>query len=237
MYLHDNVINWDDSAVKEAFDNAKSRFWAEINGLPCDITLPDPNIYIDNIDWNSSVDPELFLDLERDAKVPNEEERDEEVVILGSSLLLNQTFSCTGWGDDEEGIPKPSSPNYATQGWESNLHENNGVNSWDQYCAPVDPAKEYEWQISQGWNQREHYGGDLHNKVKGRTGGNGNWGTTWDGYNRKRENMSWSNKTPSGYHGNEYQMNRGRRNNRGGRRGSFAYDRPYLERVPTPSAW
>ncbi|GFY84729.1 hypothetical protein Acr_03g0015030 [Actinidia rufa] len=41
--------------------NAKNRFWAEINGLPCDISLPDPDIYIDQIDWNSKVDPELVF--------------------------------------------------------------------------------------------------------------------------------------------------------------------------------
>ncbi|XP_027352679.1 uncharacterized protein LOC113863327 [Abrus precatorius] len=239
MYLHDNVINWDDSAVKEAFDNAKSRFWAEINGLPCNISLPDPNSYIDNVDWNSSVDPELVLDLEREVKVPSEGERDEEVVILGSPFLLNQqSFSCTGWGDDEAVVPKASDPNSADQGWDSNVHENNGVDSWEQHYAPVEQAKEYEWQHRQndlwGWNQREHFGGDMHKLSKGRNGGNGNWGA-WDGYNRRRENMSWSKS--HAYNGNEYHVNRGRRNNRGGRRGSFAYDRPYVDKVPSPTAW
>lgn len=251
MSLHDNVLKWDDSAGKEAFDNAKSRFWAEFNGLPCDIPLPDPNIYIDNVDWDSGVDPELILDLERETQVPGEE--DEEVVILGSSLLLNQSYSGPGWGDEDEAeVLKPTEPNPAAQGWESNLHENNnnGMNSWDQYVvAPVaEQAKEYEWgnnqnDSQQGWGQRreQHYGGDFHNKGRGgRNGGNGNWGA-WNGYNnnRRRENMSWS-KNNTGYYGNEYQMNRGRRNNRGGggRRGNFVYDRPYVDnKVPSPNAW
>ncbi|OIV92301.1 hypothetical protein TanjilG_10511 [Lupinus angustifolius] len=276
MYLHENVVNWDDSAGKEAFDNAKSRFWADINGLHCNISLPDPDVYIDDVDWNSSVEPELFLDLERDAI--DAEVRDQEVVILDSSLLMDQSFSCTGWGDIEEATPKPydmdqpftptgwgdaeestpkpydmnqsitptgwgdaeeaaqnpsdlnqpftptgwgdaeeekpkpSDPVSAAEGWERNLRENNEVGSWGQY--------RYD---SCGWNKRSHYGG---NRNSG----------TWDGYNRKRENMTWS-RTPA-YHGNEYQMNRGgRRNNRGRGRGNFVHHDSYVEKVPAATPW
>ncbi|CAK8542409.1 unnamed protein product [Lathyrus sativus] len=229
MCLHENVMNWDDSAVKEAFDNAKCRFWAEINRFPCDIPLPDPNVYIDDVDSNASVDSELYLDLERKLEVTNVEEKGEEVVIFGDSLRLNQSFSGPGWGDEEEET-KPFETNYDSPGWE---HQNNETNSWEQCAALVDSRNVYE-----EWNRREGYSGDLCNKYQqGRNGGNGNWGT-WDGYNRKRENnMSWS-KNP-GYHcgTNEYKMNRGRRRNRGGggRRGNFAY----MEKGPTPrpGAW
>ncbi|KAK2362637.1 hypothetical protein QL285_087683 [Trifolium repens] len=117
MYMHPNVVNWDDTAVKEAFDNAKNRFYAEIKGLPCDIPLPDPNIYIDDVDWNATVDPELYLDLEREAEACRiMEAKAEEPVILSSSLLLNQSYSGpgwgpTGWGDEEEkDETKPSEP-------------------------------------------------------------------------------------------------------------------------------
>ncbi|TKY62658.1 hypothetical protein E2542_SST12516 [Spatholobus suberectus] len=253
MHLFENVVNWDDSAGKEAFDNAKMRYWAEINGIPCNVSLPDPNMYIDNVDWNAIVDPELILDLEREVKFPSEEQRNDEVVLIGGTLYLNQQpFSCTGWGDDEAEVAKPFDPDSAVQGWRSNLHENNGVESGQQYCgpvehenkynAPVEHAKEYEWQDcgndSWGWNHREHYGGDWHKMSRGRSGGYGNWGA-WDGYNRRRENVSWS-KTPPAYNGNEYNMNRGRRNYRGGggggggRRGNFVY---VPKEVPTPAAW
>ncbi|GAU17952.1 hypothetical protein TSUD_330770 [Trifolium subterraneum] len=92
---------------------------------------------------------------------------------------------------------------------------------------------------SQGWYQREKYGGGLHNKYQGRNDGSGNWGTS-DGYNRKTENnMSWSMN--SGYHHgtNDYQMNRGRgrrnggRGGGGGRRGNFGY----ADKVVTSRAW
>jgi hypothetical protein len=238
MCLHPNVVNWDDSAAKEAFNNAKNRFWAEINDIPCDIPLPDPSIYIDDIDWNASVDTELYLDVEREAEARrNIEEKGEEVVILGSSLFLDQSLTGPGWGDEEEIVTKPSEPNYAAQGWESNQHENNEINFWEQYHAPVEhAAKEYGWQNGrndyQGWNQREQYGVDFHNKYQGRNSG------CW-GYNRRKENNISMSKNPGYRHGSiEYQMNSGRRRNGGrggggGRRGNFAY----VEKVATPCAW
>ena len=64
MYPKDKVVRWDDSASEEAFQNAKKRYWTKINGLPCDVSLPDPDIYIDEIDWDTNIDPELIKDLE-----------------------------------------------------------------------------------------------------------------------------------------------------------------------------
>lgn len=46
MNMHSNVMNWVDYAVKEAFDDAKFRIWAENNGFPC-------NMYIDDADWDN----------------------------------------------------------------------------------------------------------------------------------------------------------------------------------------
>ncbi|OMO86112.1 hypothetical protein COLO4_21307 [Corchorus olitorius] len=122
MYLYDNVVQWDDSAGEEAFNNAKNRFWAEINGLPCDIRLPDPDSYIDEIDWDSEIDPELLLDLEREPEAPDENDKNESVVILGNPLLLNQPYSFigpTGWGDAEEGAVKENNMSYCIHptGW------------------------------------------------------------------------------------------------------------------------
>ena len=224
-------MNWDDSAVREAFHNAKYRFWAAMNDLPCSISLPDPNIYIDDIDWNSSVDPELILDLERDATVPNKEQKDEVVVILGSPFLLNQPFSCTGWGEAEADTAKH---NDSCSGALANQHENTRESHWEQQCVRNEAAKVYEWQNcrngSWGWNQREHYHTEAYKMGKGRGGWNRGM---WNGFKRNGVNMSW-NKTPAYHHGNEYQVNRGRRNYRG-RRGTFSYDRPCVDNKPT--AW
>ncbi|BAT85206.1 hypothetical protein LR48_Vigan484s001700 [Vigna angularis] len=248
MHLFDNVVNWDDSAGKEAFENAKRKYWADINGIPCTVSLPDPDIYIDNVDWNAIVDPELILDLEREAlRVPCKGvvRNDQDVVIIGGALYLNdQKLPCTGWGDDEEEQPKPSAPTTAITCWGTNLHENIEVESGQQDHA--DPAKEVEllgWKNdSWGWNHRENYGGggggDMNKMGRGRNGGGyGNWGTC-DGHYRRRENNAWS-KTPHAYNGNnnENNVNRGRRNYRGGggRKGNLIY--VPKEVLPTPAAW
>ncbi|CAM8970716.1 unnamed protein product [Rhodiola kirilowii] len=61
-----DVMNWDDSAAEDTFHTAKRRFWTQINGLPTDdVPLPDPNAYIDQIDWNACIDTSLFMDVER----------------------------------------------------------------------------------------------------------------------------------------------------------------------------
>ena len=171
MYLHPKVVNWDDSAVKEAFDNAKNRFWAEINEIPCDIPLPDPNIHIDDVDSNASVDSELYRDVEIEAEERHSvEERREVALIIDNSLLVNKSFSelgivPTGWGDEEEKdeVIKPSEPNYAAQVWELNQDENNETNSWERYWAKR--AKEYGWQ-----NGNNEY---QMNRGRGRNGGRG----------------------------------------------------------------
>lgn len=222
MYLYDNVVKWDDFAVKETFDNAKMRYWARINGIPCNLVLPDPDIYIDNVDWNATIDPELIMDLEKEeVRGFNEEQEDAEIVIVDGKLFRNQQYvPPTGWGDDEFKEPKPFDPTFGAQGWGSPLQQDGAPLEHAKEYDVIDHARTYEWHDwrndSWGWNRREHYGGDR----------DGNWGTTsWDGYNRKRENMSWS-RTPHAYNGNNkyHHMNRRGRNYRGGRgRGNFVY--------------
>lgn len=177
MYLHNNVMEWDDSACKEAFDNAKNRFWAEINGLPCNIGLPDPDMYIDDIDWNSTIDPELILDLKREPALS--EQGNDEGVIIGNSHILNQSFYCTGWGEAELDIQptgwddtvvnvnvdycntwrkaytdlaKDAVPFPPPTGWEdSDLNVNSGVTGWGDARTDL-PKETTPFPPHQGWN-------------------------------------------------------------------------------------
>lgn len=142
MFLYDNVVKWNDSAGEEAFHNAKNRFWAEINNLPCDISPPNPDIYIDEIDWNSEVDPELLRDLER-GKIDTCQIDKAENVGLGAALLSNQTFSCTGWGDAEEDLTKMHN------GVALDSKRENFENHLDRDCQLWDAP----WQ----WNQKETF--------------------------------------------------------------------------------
>ncbi|XP_022744999.1 uncharacterized protein LOC111295667 [Durio zibethinus] len=233
MFLYDNVVHWNDSAGEEAFHNAKNRFWAEINGLPCDIRLPNPDIYIDKIDWDSEIDPELLLDLEREPKAPDEKDKSENVVILGSSFLLNQSFSCGGWGDAEEGVAKE---NNISSNWKTKDYEN----SWEHNCAAnngnmKDTKYGNCWNNSWEWNRRENNYNEWDNNessyVDYRSGGD--WGA-WDVTRTKREGAGpyMSRFKTSRFHGENRQHNRGWRNVKGRQRTDLVYEQPPVGSTP-----
>lgn len=72
IYCHENVANWNDSAGKDALFNAKERFCAVIYDIPSDVPLPDPDMFIDNIDWNPKIDPGLMSDVDKEYYNPDE---------------------------------------------------------------------------------------------------------------------------------------------------------------------
>ncbi|KAF7836124.1 ubiquitin carboxyl-terminal hydrolase 24 [Senna tora] len=73
MLCHSNVLDWNDSAAEEAFQNAKKHYFAKINRIHCDISPPDPDIYVDQIDWNPDIDPELIKELDHAYFAPPDE--------------------------------------------------------------------------------------------------------------------------------------------------------------------
>ncbi|KAF2289350.1 hypothetical protein GH714_035219 [Hevea brasiliensis] len=203
MYLYENVVQWNDSAGEEAFHNAKNRFWAKINGLPCDISLPDPDVYIDEIDWNSNIDPELYLDLEREPKNPDEKDKGEGVVIFAPAVLDPGYKHCDQKVND--GNP-----------WESNVPQANGSvidNEWGNHWNDSYGCKNNYNEWDNNYNQWNNF-----NDTTG-----GDW-ETWDGNNRKREGtgLYMSRYKTSRFRGNDYQMDRGW-NGRGRKKMNFAY--------------
>lgn len=173
MHLYSNVIEWNDSAGEEAFRNAKKRYWAEKNGFSCDIPLPDPDLYIDEIDWNAEIDPQLSPDLESDPVIPNAEEDYDPVIIFGDSLVPDQALTPTGWGDDEENLEVPatrSSANYDDP-WANSLNNWAGAawgysnNAW-QFSDGSGPSYMSwggGWNSDWGWS----YGNNYFNYVGG----------------------------------------------------------------------
>lgn len=233
MHLHNNIIQWNDSAGEKAFSNAKKRFYAEINGLPCDISLPDPDKYIDEVDWNSVIDPKLLSDLERDwsGDVEEEEEDVSERVILRSELL-NQSFGCTGWGDTEEAFQKD--PNILGPVPElGNFDLNAGeMNSWEQYPPHSNmPSKasgcdnnwyHNDWNCD-NWNDCNWNGWD-NNWYQ--PGNERDWGGTWDWNSRHRGEVAgcyMSRYRTSRFNGNDNQAHHRWRNGQRMRRDNFAY--------------
>ncbi|KAG6677055.1 hypothetical protein I3843_14G007200 [Carya illinoinensis] len=130
MYCHNNVVSWDDSAGEEAFQNAKKRFWSKINCLRCDISLPDPDIYIDEIDWKPNIDPELIKELDQYCFVPDEEELNTQVRHKNRNSKTAVHVPSEGHNMNQE-YDNP---------WESDNMQDSGVLE----------------NRAQGWNQREN---------------------------------------------------------------------------------
>ncbi|XP_071691076.1 uncharacterized protein [Rutidosis leptorrhynchoides] len=127
IHLYDNVIKWNDSAGKEAFEKAKNNFYANMYNLPHDNLFPDPDIYIDKINWDLKIDPNLILDLESDAVFPDSNSKDEQVVIFGSSFPPSyQSFSTYGWGDSDDDKKNDKNPDTPFNVRQSELQENEG---------------------------------------------------------------------------------------------------------------
>ncbi|KAL0379841.1 UNVERIFIED_CONTAM: hypothetical protein Sangu_0048400 [Sesamum angustifolium] len=107
IYCHPSVLNWDDSAGKEALQNAKERYWALINGLSCGNPLPDPDVYIDEIDWNPYMDPDLMVDLDLQVFDPDNAQK------IDKLEAIDEEAACAEVENDEN-------PSACDNPWERN---------------------------------------------------------------------------------------------------------------------
>lgn len=211
MHCHSNVLNWDDSAGKEAFLDAKKRFWEEINGLPCETQLPTRDMYIDEIDWSPYIDPELVAELDREYFNPDDK------YYLPSSKGNNR------WPDHVSNPWEPSAQSTAVQdkatGW--NTWDNNWPNDDDDHPESGCVQNTSEKDKTPGWNQWDKSGHDddpwesrckQGDEVRGQ---NSNWGgACHESWGSKPQNSnSWRNE------GNRWQVrgasSRGWNQNRG----------------------
>ncbi|KAF8022243.1 hypothetical protein BT93_G2397 [Corymbia citriodora subsp. variegata] len=195
LNYHDNIFHWDDSAAEEAFQNAKKRFWAEINGLPCDISLPDPDIFMDEINWNQAIDPELIKDLDKQYFNPDDVEEDKEmgskkkriknqVGLPSDRCDVNPKNSKNPWeinnlhrGEDVKNLA------WSTDSWDNEIQESGHLrrddNPWEQsYCQGNRVRKEDAWADGvklSGWNQ---WGGDPNRQNSGNSENDEKWAKT-----------------------------------------------------------
>ncbi|XP_043725887.1 uncharacterized protein LOC122672488 [Telopea speciosissima] len=212
MSLYPNVIQWNDSAGQEAFNNAKHRFWATINGLPIDISLPDPNLYIDEIDWNCTVDQELLADLDRALlHSDDDDEKEEKSVLIGDSVFfLNQLVPCSGWGDDAKEDLARIEDNTADNHWEcgcaawGNLLDNNTTWGDTRGSSLLKKKNTNNWEnpkpngINASWGNISRYSGGPISHHGSREAGNlWSWEkkntNNWENPKSSRINASWGN--------------------------------------------
>lgn len=168
MYCHSNVLNWNDSAAEEAFQNAKKRYWAKLNSLPCDISLPDPDTYVDQVDWNPCIDPELIKEIDGAFfALPDEEQE---------NVIKNKRTKTSVSGENPwEYTDKPLSRvlENKTQGWNQlDCHNDSGNvdntdNPWESSITRekgglTDNA--WEGGHVKSWGRNE--GRDRHNQCR-----------------------------------------------------------------------
>ncbi|CAH1445800.1 unnamed protein product [Lactuca virosa] len=195
-HLYENIMKWNDSAGEEAFQTAKHNFHAQIHGLPCDIKPHNPDLYIDQIDWNEKTNHDLVLDLNSDSVAPNSDSDSnrEPVVIFGDALPdPYKNYSPAGWGDESK-----------TRDCQNKMPEdcNNGiiyddyVNNWDVDLEAINPQLfssendnkahgDQGWNNDnngyQGWNNNIHYrnvnnGGGRHRSWRFNGNNDRSWG-------------------------------------------------------------
>ncbi|MBA0644714.1 hypothetical protein Goklo_028840, partial [Gossypium klotzschianum] len=90
-------LGGDDRRDELGGENEKNLSWGNTNGFweyyhrfPCTNKLPSnaADMYIDDIDWNSKIDPKLFLEIK---SISDDEEEEEEVKRIHSfSIPLEQ---------------------------------------------------------------------------------------------------------------------------------------------------
>lgn len=149
-FCHSNILSWDDSAGEEAFQNAKKRFWAKINGLPCDILLPDPDTYIDKINWNPIIDLELIEDLESAYFVPEEAENDSNIGHRNKMEKNSESLPPEERKQNPDTVANPwESSNY--NAWDSDILKN-GSQGWSHWNSDSDMLRNSNNEEN-GWLQ------------------------------------------------------------------------------------
>ncbi|GAB2267172.1 hypothetical protein Dimus_002156 [Dionaea muscipula] len=248
LHLYPDILGWNDSACEEAFRNAKQRFWAEINGVPCNIEPSDPDIYIDEIDWNPKIHPELVLELEREP-VPLDlpEQHDAAIINFESPLYTTKPIPCTGWDDDVQGDPivagkSDSLPriincdNHDADNMEENLECNYFLREdtepvkqkeRDGGLGDHSAVKENRWDHSKDRNDWDWNDSDCNNYPPddGKNRGGGSW----------KGNYKYASPA---FHRDTYQVHRGCSTGREGKSANFGYrQQPLGERLPSYWRW
>ncbi|KAK7325362.1 hypothetical protein VNO77_29524 [Canavalia gladiata] len=186
VYCHCNILDWNDSGAEEAFQSAKKYYWAKINCLPCDITMPDPDTYIDQIDWNPYIDPELVKELDSAFFTLPDEEQENGIKYKRAKTSVDDEnpWECAGtplsralennkvqgWNQrDYESVNDIGNP------WECSLtHRNGGLTDSAWEGGPVN---------SWGWNTAK----DHSNQCKDWNSGHSKKDKGWD----KVRDSSW----------------------------------------------
>ncbi|KAJ8467483.1 hypothetical protein OPV22_030035 [Ensete ventricosum] len=137
-----------------------------------DIPLPDPDMYIDEVDHDAPVDPELVADLEKQPSLPT----DVQSVAPGLSDYWDmcgvEAIQPTGWDDEVEPEPKRQDIKDGV----GNSWNDSGGGHWDEAAAQNDP-----------WSNGRNNWVDNGRNISYGTWENGN--CKWGGRNRRKRDL------------------------------------------------
>lgn len=209
------VLDWDDSAGKEAFQNAKKIYWAEINGRHCDISFPSPDIYIDQINWNPDIDPELIKDLEeREFKAEDlEEQESTESAALDkydyhtrkvdnpweSSSNVDGGDSAKdkrSWGHWDGGVAESGNSNGNDDPWNCDYKQGNKASYQNTWENRGDKSQDFnKWENHGTWERDYGTNDNRHNRWEHGCSGTGS--TRDKGWGQSNSNSWTSNQNES----------------------------------------
>ncbi|TVU34801.1 hypothetical protein EJB05_16653 [Eragrostis curvula] len=191
MSLYKSVVDWDDSAALEAFEDAKARFYAEYHGWPCDIPLPDPNLYIDIVNPDERLDPELVADIDRSRRaVPK---RDIAAPDGWDSFIFrDKPVPVTGWGDVET---NNTFGQQCSVNWDNHLEQSIDGNckqsslNWD--CYVKQPAQTIVQQSSANWDTYVEQPGQTSSLGEQTNSGIASWNMRDDSQDAWKHDYGW----------------------------------------------
>ncbi|TYH48401.1 hypothetical protein ES332_D10G064200v1 [Gossypium tomentosum] len=96
LYEHDKVFEWDDLAD----------FGEIYHGFPCENKLPSnaADLYIEDVDWNSEIDPKLCLEIK--SLTDDEDGEKHNVKEIDWFLIPLEKIQATGWDEYEKPAPR-----------------------------------------------------------------------------------------------------------------------------------
>lgn len=183
---YESVLNWNDSAGEEAFHLAKKRYWAKYTGRPCHFPPPDPDIYIDTIDF----DTEQLLDSDLPDTAGSESENMDTEILSDRAQEMLTPFDIKSHTSEIQGKERPFGLGYYICGSCTYKHMCNVV---DLYTAEPQLPDHYKLTlVTAGWD-----------------GGNGSskeHSTPSHLMCNDNEENGWGNKAATGWNENEMEV-------------------------------
>ena len=232
MSAYKSISDWDDAAAFEAFQNAKARYRADINGMPCDIPLPDPDMFIEMVNHKVVIDPKLVEDLEKHPppRLPDGEKDGSSG--RDSFIFESKPIPAAGWGNAGDG----STEDHHSVNWDKFIeqpHRSPGWGDSENHISRNGDSSD-AWNCRGGWGDvtvQDCSGGGDGTNYSWNKGRDPSWGQHWNneqgrGNNRKRSRGHYDSRFSKSKQMNNHQAERSKWNDRAERnKADYSYEK------------